>query len=116
MGIAQESGYYIGLQLISLSGVKGIVGRGRQLSQESYSLTGTARQILDNNPQRVTAIISNRSTSANAVTLDFGNNGTTMLLSVGASIQIDNLFPWCGPITGTVAGAATLDVIEVSVP
>jgi len=116
MAIVQESGYILGLQLISLSGVKGIIGRGRQLSQESYSLTTTARQILDNNPQRISAIIYNRSTSTNDVTLDFGLNGTAMLLPIGTSIQIDTLFPWCGSVVGNSAGTATLDVLEVSVP
>lgn len=116
MGQAQESGYFLGLELISLSGVKGVKGRGRQINQQSYAMTTTARQILDNNSQRISALISNRTTSANDVTLDLGAQGTSMLLPVGGSIQIDVLLPWTGPIVGVTTGTATLDVIEVSVP
>lgn len=116
MGQAQESGYILGLQLVSLSGIKGQIGRGRQLDQQSYSMTTAARSVLNNNPSRISALLVNRGSSAGNVSLDFGANGTSMALAPGQSLQLDQLLPWSGQVMAVAASTATLDVIEVSVP
>lgn len=113
----RESGYE-GL-LVSLGGVKSQLGRGRITRSFEGNITSTLKQmILPNNPKRISAIIENiPNTTGIYLYISFTGTGLTVSLAPGGSFQIDQNFPWTGPVWAQPASVGTCYCggLEVSV-
>lgn len=110
----EESGH--SGSLVSLGGIVGVTGRGRKLAAQSIVGAATNFQLLNDNPKRVAAIIQCLSNSPGILTvmLDPGVGG--LILFPGASLQIDQNFPWTGPVWIDGAALSTGWCVETSLP
>lgn len=105
---------YIG-PLVSLAGILGKPGRGRQLNSY-FRAVGVAprQQFLSANSNRISCIIQN--VDSETVYLAFaGNTDAEIVLTQSQSFQIDENFPWTGSLMASViAGTGHLVVWEVT--
>jgi hypothetical protein len=108
----EESGCLVPLK--SLGGMFSR-GRGRKIDYGTVAATVTGAAALDTNLCRISAILENIDTVDIMVT--FGSKTLAALtMKPGGSIQIDEYFPWVGPvIVSCAAGTANVAVIEVSI-
>lgn len=115
MPYVKESGHQG--PIVSLGGVTGQPGLGRQVRTEYFAVVSTVqRQILDDNPRRISAIIY--SNSDGAITLYFtpDTNGPIAVLQRNDYLIINSDFPWTGPIWGINAAlTGQVYIAEVSV-
>lgn len=108
---------YLG-QLVSLAGVKGAQGKGLLITGGEATINaGTPERVLDSNPQRVWALLTND--GAVNVTIIFGDasgdSGTHVLVPNG-SLLINEFMRWTGAIVSTcAAGVGTINYTEASV-
>lgn len=112
----RESGHGPGDQLISLAGVIGKPGIGREVVDNAQAVTTALAQYIASNDRRIALLIYNP--SANQIYFSF-NNGSTGIITCYPrdSILINKDFPWTGPISAySIAGGDIFTWIEVSVP
>ncbi len=108
--------------IVSLGGVKSTHGRGRIVSVDTANvgLATGATLLWPNNPLRLSALVQNISDGA-TVLLYIGSpflTGTpqTLYLFPHGSFQIDQDFPWTGPVYATTGGlAADIQFAEISI-
>jgi len=113
--MAQEAGYQG--RLVSLGGVVGAPGRGRQARQLNNSVDNTGTKlIMESNPKRLSALIQN--IDAINMYIMFGDElyNYGFLLRPYDIFQIDQNLPWAGSVAGYAAAACTYRLLEVSVP
>lgn len=105
-------------QLVSLGGVLGAPGKGRQMFNHVFAMASGAVPLLSPNPMRIAALIQNADTTL-AVLLYVGTTSTLqylVTLNAGGSLQIDQDFPWIEYIWGSAAsGAPAVLVTEIAV-
>lgn len=112
--MAQECGHWG--QLVSLAGIIGRAGRGRQI-ETTLHVVANARTILTSNPNRISVIIQN--TGDEALYLGLGQDpsaSTGLILQIGESLQIDQNFPWIGDVRAYCAVSCNCITVEVSIP
>ena len=108
----QESGYQG--RLVSLGGVLGKPGRGRQIVPVAITVTTAEAIIASDNPQRLALIIRNTGTETAYINLA-GN--TSFPLKANEVFQIDYNFAWTGAIyAATNSSTTTVIGYETSVP
>ena len=115
MSLVQEPGY--NGTLISLGGVKGTSGRGRQCNSNGVSVTTTRVQVLPSNSKRISCLMNN--IGSDTIWLILGNAADDVVSGIipNGSYQIDALHPWTGGIYAFVnTTPSTLSFAEMSVP
>jgi hypothetical protein len=112
--LTQESGF-VG-ELESLSGIKGVKWRGRQMSVRQFTIAGGASEDLcQDNGRRIAALITNN--GPDVCNIRFGNSALVAQLAVNGVIQVDVNFPWTGKIQANIpTNTSVVLVAEVSVP
>jgi hypothetical protein len=108
MALQLESGNR--LPIVSLGGNVSAPGQGRVLDINQYN-AGSPIIILQDNPNRISAIIQNDGPSV-AVIYAPNNSGSIQLVAYG-TLQIDRDFPWTGPIMASGTNCL-VTVAEVS--
>jgi hypothetical protein len=104
--------------LISLGGIIGRIGAGREIASDYLtSVGGNYVQVLDSNPKRLSAIVQNRGTDLLLVAFgEMSVSGSAILIDPHGSFQIDQNFPWTGPVFVTSPTNVDFSIFEVSVP
>jgi hypothetical protein len=112
--MANETGH-VG-QLLSLAGVAGVPGRGRESVPLAVATAGIG-QILPANPRRISAIVQNKSDTV-GFRLYLGDTTVSGFeIKPGGTFQIDGDFPWTGLVLiEAVGGTASAYSVDVSVP
>lgn len=88
-------------QLISLAGLKGRRGLGAVLDHRAATCpAGVKTQILQSNPGRVYALITNGDTARLYLSFTEDTSYNIHPLDPGGSFQIDRDFPWTGGVWG----------------
>lgn len=107
------------LPIISLGGIQSNRGWGRNIEISATPVLGLyagIQQIMPDNPRRISAIILNN--TPGVVFLSAPGNDWYLLLQPGGSLQIDNNFPYTGPILAfgdALAANNILNIAEISV-
>jgi len=116
MPIVRESGHFG--KLVSLGGIVDETGRGRICDIRPQACGMTSVQILQDNPRRISALITNGDLYYAWVCLgDTAAPDSGTLLLQGGSYQIDENNPWTGAVTIYVnTGTDTICVTETSLP
>jgi len=114
-----ESGH-IG-PIYSLGGVPGKQMRGRQLVYSSWvEITTATDRILNDNPQRIAAIVVNSGDNDVAIRMGdapvIGPPTQGMILKPGGAFQIDTLLPWTGSLFASFSAlGGSIEVEEISI-
>lgn len=116
MPIRQESGYKG--QLVSLSGLLGAPGRGRQVEDAPWVVPAAETvMVLSGNGRRIAAVFQNLPGSAGDAEISLGeNSGKTEILQPGDSWQIDINIPWTDSVWCYSLAGCTLLVTEICIP
>lgn len=114
--MGRDTGYHG--QLLSLGGIKGAQGKGITITGAEATITaGTLERILNSNPQRLWALLTNDGTVNVALVFGdaSGDSGAHVLVPNG-SMLINQDMPWIGGIMAAVAaGVGTINWTEASV-
>jgi hypothetical protein len=112
MAKVKDCGY--SRQLESLSGNKGMYGRGLVVDQYQLSFTGANDNAIGYNPDRVWLLLVNE--SVEDVHFNFGAAAiaTAGTIKGKGNLQIDINLPWCGAISLQSTGAVLVNVYEAS--
>ena len=108
-------------QVSSMGGVKGATYKGRQVTSDSFTMSGATGVvlILPANPRRISALIQNVWDPAfhgSMVEISLGwVNTIPFRLTENGTFQIDGNFPWTGEVYGNlVTNNPVITVTEVT--
>ena len=111
MAAFSESGNL--LPILSLGGVVSQPGKGRKFDTIQYNVSTPAYpQVLNDNPERISALIQNL--GPDNVAINAPGTQASITLTLLGVLQIDRNFPWTGPMLATSPGVALLNVTEIS--
>jgi len=115
MAVVRESGY--NGRLVSLGGLLSLEGQGRECDSKIVPLIVSAwTRLLENNPRRISALIQNVDNSLTvAVIIGDDSGGGYFHLEPKGTLQIDENFPWTGPVIAYQAAAMNMSVAEVNI-
>lgn len=103
-------------ELVSLAGVKGRSGLGREVKGIARLATNAYPEIVNSNLRRLSCILQNSGTSNIWLYLGNADNYSEFLLVPGGSFQIDKDFPWTGAIRAYAVGSESVTGAEILVP
>lgn len=108
-------------QVTSQGGVKGATYKGRQVTSDSFTMSGATGivLILPANPRRISALIQNVGDPAapgSLVEISLGGvNTIPFRLTENGTFQIDVNFPWTGEVYGNlVTNSPVITVVEIT--